>query len=551
MIKEKIIEELNIEDLSVQSVSQVPENFTGDYSIPCFALAKKYGKNPAVIAKEIVEKFNAGKAGNSGVISALENVGPYINVTLNRENAVKLVDVSALKYNDFAGKTACVEFSSINLAKHPHIGHLCTTIIGASIARMLEKVGYKVVRINYLGDYGTPFGKIISAVKKWGNREEIERVGVDALQDLYVKFCTNEDEELLADARDWFRRIEEKDAEAVELYNWVIKISLDEIKGIYEELGIAFDDYNGESYYVERKDDVINALKAKNLVFESEGALLVDLSKYGLADFMVQKSDGTSLYATRDISAAIDRKEKYGFDISLYVTDTAQNLHFASLFKTLELMGYEWAKDLRHINYGRLSTPQGKIASRRGKVAVLKDIFETAEQKAYQIVKERDLDRQVAKDIGISAVSFGLLKTERVKDAVFDIDSALNFEGETSVYLQYMNARLNSIFAKAEERGLAGEEVADYCVNGDEFAVIKQLDLYKETLFDACRDYEPCYIARYVLKLATLFSRFYTNCSVLGGSDAEIKFRLNICKMVKAVLLECMGLLGVKVVDKM
>ncbi len=558
MIKEKIVEELNIEGLTADSVAEVPENFTGDYSIPCFPLAMKLGKNPAQIAKEIVEAFNNEASKSNGankdkcVIEKLENVGPYINVTLNRNVVASEVDADKLNFDDYNGKVACVEFSSINLAKHPHIGHLCTTIIGACIAKIFEKVGYKVVRINYLGDYGTPFGKMITAFKKWGNKEEVEKIGVDALQDLYVKFCANENEELLSEAREWFKKIEEKDAEAVELYNWIIKISFNEIKHIYNLLGISFDDYNGESYYEGKRDEVIAELKAKNLVFESDGALLVDLNAYGLGNFMVLKSDGTSLYSTRDLAAAIDRKKKYNFDRSLYVTDTAQNLHFKSVFKTLELMGYDWAKDLTHINYGRLSTPQGKIASRRGKVAVLKDIFEVAETRAYEVVKERNLDKQVATDIGVSAISFGLLKTERIKDAVFDIESALNFDGETSVYLQYMNARLNSIFAKAKEQGLvAGEMVDGYKVNDDEFAIIKQIDLYKEMIFDAYKDCEPCYIARYALKLATLFSKFYNNHSILNGEKSEIQFRLGLCEKVKIVLVDCMNLLGVKVIEKM
>ena len=554
MIKEKVIKELNVQGLSEENLADVPENFSGDYSIPCFPLAKKFGKNPNEIAKEIMQNYYAKneEMKEDCIIEKLENVGPYINVTLNKNAVAKMADVSNLNFDDYKGKVACVEFSSINLAKHPHIGHLCTTIIGASVAKIFEKVGYKVIRINYLGDYGTPFGKMITAVKKWGNEAEIEKVGVDALQDLYVKFCANENEELLSEARDWFKKIEEKDAEAVRLYNWIIKISFNEIMHIYNLLGIAFDDYNGESYYEGKRDEVIAELKAKHLVFESQGALLVDLNAYGLGNFMVLKSDGASLYSTRDISAAIDRKNKYHFDRSLYVTDSAQNLHFKSLFKTLELMGYDWAKDLTHINYGRLSTPQGKIASRRGKVAVLKDIFEVAEAKAYDIVKERKLDRQVAIDIGVSAISFGLLKTERIKDAVFDIENALNFEGETSVYLQYSNARINSIFAKAKEVGLfVGELPNGYNVNDEEFEIFKQIDLYKEMIFDAYKDCEPCYIARYALKLATLFNKFYNNHSVLNCESGVGSFRLSICEKVKTVLTDCMNLLGVKIIDKM
>ena len=252
---------------------------------------------------------------------------------------------------------------------------------------------------------------------------------VYAIQDLYVKFCQCEDDDptLLEEARDWFLKIEKKDSEALELYNWIISLSMKEANNIYDDLGIKFDSWRGESYYSNVVDDTIKLLTDKGLAVRSEGALVVDLSKYDLGMFLVQKSDGSSLYATRDIAAAMDRYENYHFYKSLYVTDTAQNLHFKSLFKTLELMGYSWAKDLVHVNYGRLSTPSWKIASRRGKVAVLKDIFETAEAKANDVVAGRNINRKVAKDVGISAIVYGLLKTERVKDAVFDIDAALNF----------------------------------------------------------------------------------------------------------------------------
>lgn len=543
MIKKQIIEDLNIDGVSEDNLSEVPSNFTGDYSLSCFSLAKKLGKNPVEIAKDFVSNFEP-----TGIIEKVENVGPYINITLKKSSCVKFINQD-LNFNDFKGKIACVEFSSVNLAKHPHIGHLCTTIIGECISKLLEKVGYKVIRINYLGDYGTPFGKIITGIKHWGNIDEINKKGVDELQNLYVKFSQEENEELMAEARDWFRKIEEKDKEAVDLYNWIIKLSLNEINSIYEELGIKFDDMNGESHYVDKRDEVISQLKQKNLVFESEGALFVDLSAYNMPDFMVLKSDGTSIYSTRDISACIDRKEKYNFDISLYVTDTAQNLHFASLFKTVELMGNEWAKDVKHIGYGRLSTPEGKIASRRGKVAVLKDIFETAENKSYEIVKERNLDRSVAKDIGVSAISFGLLKTERLKDAVFDIDSALNFDGETSAYLQYTNARINSIFEKANLKSF--EIVGDITPNDEEFAIIKHLDNYKEMIFASVKDYEPCYIARYAIKLASLFNKFYANNKIVSQDGVITMWRLLLCSKLQQVLVDCMKLLGVKIIQKM
>ena len=543
MIKEQIIKDLGNVDFSVEMLATVPENFTGDYSLPCFMLAKKYGKNPAQIATEFVNNYKP-----KGIIKSITNMGPYINITLDKSVLVNY-ELQPLNFSDFKGKVACIDFSSINLAKHPHIGHLCTTIIGACIARLLEKVGYKVVRINYLGDYGTPFGKLITAIKLWGNREEIEKGGVDAIQDLYVKFNQEETEELIALARDWFRRVEEKDAEALEIYNWIIKISLNEIKQVYDKLGIEFDDYNGESYYEGKKDEVISLLKSKNLLFKSEGALFVDLKEYGLGDYMVLKSDGTSIYATRDIAAAIDRKQKYDFDISLYVTDTAQNLHFKSLFKTLELAGFDWAKDCKHIGYGRLSTPEGKIASRRGKVAVLKDIFENAENKAYEIVKERGLPKSVATDIGVSAVSFGLLKTERVKDCVFDLESALNFDGETSVYLQYTNARVKSVLAKCTDVDLTNSEYKQ--MTDDEYEIINHLDSYREMIFEAYKDFEPCYISRYAIKLATLFNKFYASSKIISDEKSSTAFRVRLCKMVGRVLEDCMKLLGVKIIEKM
>lgn len=552
-IKSLIIKDLGIENITEEMLTVVPKIELGDYSLPCFTLAKEKRMAPNLVAEELAKSLVP-----SGVISKIASVGPYLNVWLdkNKVTTAILEEVATSKQygnnKEGKGKTVCIDFSSVNMAKHMHIGHLCTTIIGACIARLHKYMGYKVVSINYIGDYGTPFGKLITAYKRWGDRGYIDNIGVDAIQDLYVKFCQLEDEDptLIEEARDWFLKIEKQDPEALELYNWIIGLSMKEANNIYDMLGIKFDSWRGESYYSNVVDDTIKLLQDKGLAIRSEGALVVDLSKYDLGMFLVQKSDGSSLYSTRDIAAAMDRYENYHFDKSLYVTDTAQNLHFKSLFKTLELMGYSWAKDMIHVNYGRLSTPSGKIASRRGKVAVLKDIFETAETKANEVVAGRNISRKVAKDVGVSAIVFGLLKTERVKDAVFDIDAALNFEGETSVYLQYTNARINSIFDKS---GKIDDSKVDYSVLSSdiEFEIVKHLDKFKEILASSIKEYEPCYIARYLIGLATLFNKFYNDCRVITDDEVLTNSRLTLIKCVQKVMNIGMKILGVKIINKM
>lgn len=552
-IKTLIIKDLGLDGITEEMLTVVPKKELGDYSLPCFNLAKEKRMAPNLVAEELAKTLSP-----NGVIEKIANVGPYLNVWLDKNQVTaKILEevVTSKQYGnnkEGKGKTVCIDFSSVNLAKHMHIGHLCTTIIGACIARLNKYMGYKVVSINYIGDYGTPFGKLITAYKRWGDRGYIDNIGVDAIQDLYVKFCQLEDEDpsLIEEARDWFVKIEKQDPEALELYNWIIGLSMKEANNIYDMLGIKFDSWRGESYYSNVVDDTISLLQDKGLAVRSEGALVVDLNKFDLGMFLVQKSDGSSLYSTRDIAAAMDRYENYHFHKSLYVTDTAQNLHFKSLFKTLELMGYSWAKDMIHVNYGRLSTPSGKIASRRGKVAVLKDIFETAETKANEVVAGRNISRKVAKDVGVSAIVFGLLKTERVKDAVFDIDAALNFEGETSVYLQYTNARINSIFDKA---GKIDESKVDYSVlNSDiEFEIVKHLDKFKEILASAIKEYEPCYIARYLIGLATHFNKFYNDCRVITEDEVLTNSRLALIKCVQKVMHIGMKILGVKIINKM
>lgn len=551
-IREQVIEALKL-NIDKNNVVIPPNTSLGDYAIATFMLAKDSGLNPIEYARKVADTTNP-----SGIIDSIEAVGPYINIRLKRERIISdiLSEIFSKQKSYGASdigknRVVCLDYSSINLAKHPHIGHLCTTVIGACLFRLLQKQNFRVISINYVGDYGTPFGKIIAAFCKWGNKEEVERIGVDVLQDLYVRISAlDEDDPLLDEAREWFARIERKDAKALELYNWIVDIAKRDINQIYEKLGIKFDSWRGESAYNEATDSTVKALTDLNLLTLSEGAKLVDLDNYGLGKYLILKSDGSSLYSTRDIAAAIDRKNTYNFDLSLYVTDISQKQHFQSLFKVLELMGYEWAKDCKHIAYGRRRTPEGKISSRRGKVAVLKDIFEVAEAKAREITRNRNLPDSVATHIGDSAVVFGILKTERLKDVVFDIDNSLNFDGETSVYLQYMNARINSIFEKVGDTDL-GRFDTSLLTSDDEYELCKELATYEQVLSDTTRDYEPCYIARYVIGLATLFGRFYNNCKIIGDDKEITHSRLALTRAVQIVLVDAMELLGVRVVEKM
>lgn len=556
--KNYIAEKIKIDGVSreeIYSSVALPPNYEmGDYALPCFKFAKVLRKSPAVIAEELKSGF-----ATDGVISEVSAVNGYLNFKVNKAELAKQVLGEIFKKGDKygssecgKGKTVCIDYSSVNIAKPFHIGHLSTTVLGGALYKLFGFLGYNVVGINHLGDYGTQFGKLICAYKHWGNREEVEKGGIHAINDLYVRFNNQADEQMEAEAREYFRLIESGDKEANEIFEWFKSLTLKYVQEIYDKLGVKFDSYAGERFYTDKMQPVIDELKSKNLLKESEGAQIVDLEAYSMPPCLILRSDGASLYATRDLAAAIYRKNTYNFDKCLYVVAYQQNLHFKQVFKVLELMGKEWAKDLVHVAYGMVSLEDGAMSTRKGKVVWLEDVINKCVEKAYAVVTEKNPDlenkREIAEKVGLGAVIFGALYNNKIKDIVFSYDKVLSFEGETSVYVQYTCARANSVLSKA---GNSGCVVEGYEPNALEFEVVKQLASFPDTLKEAADKYEPCYIARFAVDLAQKFNKFYIDCKILNAEGDTKQFRLALTKAVLQTLKNALAILGIGVPDKM
>lgn len=565
-IKKLIIECFNqdvIKNFSInkESISTPPNSNMGDYCMPCFTLVKALKKSPQEVAKDLTTNFDYSK-----IVEKTEVVGGYLNFFLNKKVVTLniLAEILASK-EDFGrssigkNKTICLDFSSVNLAKYMHIGHLSTTVIGNCLRNIFNFLGYKTIAINYIGDYGTPFGKMITAYKLWGNEDKLNKGGVDYIQDLYIKFCkeAENNEELNEQARINFAKIEKRDSEVYPLYEKFINISKDEIQNIYNLLNISFDSWRGESYYSDKMEPVINELDKKGLLQDSNGAKIVDLSSYNLGACLIRKSDGSSLYATRDLAACDDRYNNYHFYKSLYITDVSQKLHFAQFFKVLDLLGRNYAKDLHHIYYGRFSLPNGKIASRMGKQAILKDILNYSISKTKEIVNNnnkltQDEKEKIATSVGVGAVVFSAIKNEKIKDVVFDLDEALDFNGETSPYIQYTIARCYSIINKANIDNANFEQNLDYDELNDEttYDLIKTLNKFPDTVLLASEKFEPCLISRLLIDISKAFNKYYSNNRVFEGTNVN-KTRLALVEATKCVLKQGLTLLGIETLEKM
>lgn len=552
-ISQKINAEGVDEEEIYNSIALPPNPEMGDYALPCFRFAKVLRKSPALIAQSIAESYPA-----DDVIEKAEAVNGYVNFTVNKSALAREVIDGALadgeKYGsseEGAGKTVCIDYSSVNIAKPFHIGHLSTTAIGGALYKIFNFLGYKAVGINHLGDYGTQFGKLICAYKHWGNKEEVEKGGIHAINDLYVRFNSEADEEMEREAREYFRLIENGDKEANELFDWFKSLTLSYVQTIYEKLNVRFDSYAGERFYTDKMQPVIDELREKGLLKESEGAQIVDLEKYGMPPCLILRSDGASLYATRDLAAAIYRKNTYDFYKCLYVVAYQQNLHFKQVFKVLELMGKEWAKDLVHVAYGMVSLEDGAMSTRKGKVVWLEDVISRCVEKAYGIISEKNPDlenkQDVAEKVGVGAVIFGALYNSKIKDIVFSYDKVLSFEGETSVYVQYTCARANSVIEK-------GGVPADYKVEDllpQEAEVVKSISAFPQAVKDAADKYEPSIVARYAVDLAQKFNKFYFDCKILTAEGDKKNFRLALTAAALTALKNALTLLGIGVPDKM
>lgn len=530
----------------------------GDFCLPCFRFSKALRKSPIAIAEELAASITLPDC-----FEKAEAVAGYLNFTLDKKAYNKRIIEKAVAdgkaYGDQnvgEGKNVCIDYSSVNVAKPLHIGHLSSTAIGAALYRIYKKLGYNAIGINHLGDWGTQFGKLIVAYKLWGNDEDIEKRGVTALVEIYVRYHKEAEEkpEMDDEARAWFKKIEDFDPEATRLFNWFKEITLKEVVKIYDRLGIKFDYYTGESFYNDKMQPVLDLLEKKGLLVESNGAKVVDLSAYNMPPCLLVRSDGATLYATRDLAAAYYRKATFDFYKCLYVVAYQQNLHFKQWFKVVELAGESWAKDLVHVNFGMVSLPDGAIKTRAGNYILLEDVLNKSVEKALQIITEKspDLEKkeEVAEQVGIGAVLFSVLYNSRIKDIVFSYDRVLNFDGETGPYVQYTHARCNSVLKKAG--AYDGGEV-DYSGISDEESseVVKLIASFPEAVKAAAEKYEPCFVARHLVSLAQSYNRFYLANRIANAEPKIRNARVLLTTAVKNVLESGLALLGIAAPEKM
>lgn len=550
----------NIEVLTSEEISQLieipPKPEMGDFAFPCFRLAKSYHKAPPMIAQDLKESI-----GDQAFLSEIKVIGGYLNFYVDKaQYAQQIID----KYNNATDygcsdqgkdKTICIDYSSPNVAKNFHVGHLRTTIIGNSLYKIFSKLGYKVVRINHLGDWGTQFGKLIVAYKKWGSREAVEEKGIEELMDIYVKFHeeAEKDDSLNDEARAWFLKMEQGNEEALEIWQWFRDISLKEFMRVYNILGMEFDSFAGESFYRDKTADVIKRLTDDGLLKESQGAMIVPLGEYDMPPCIVAKKDGSSIYATRDLAAILYRKATYNFDRCLYVTGLEQKLHFAQVFKVIELMGNDYAKNLVHIPYGLVSLKSGKISSRKGNVIFAEDLLRESINKTTSIIEEKNPDipdkEEVAKQVGIGAIIFNDLYNQRIKDVIFDWNKLLNFDGETGPYVQYTYARASSVLRKIGEV----PDTIDYTLLTDEASIglLKEIERYPQVIKDAAERYEPSVIARYSIDLAHAFNKFYHECQINVEDETTKYTRTNVVKIARYIIKDALSLLGIQCPEQM
>ena len=553
--------QLNAQDVAAM-LEYPPDSNMGDLAFPCFKLSKVLRRSPVQIAVAMTELLN------DAAIDTVEAVNGYLNIKISNTYLAQSVlpEILDKKENygaqDFGkGKTVVLDYSSPNLAKPFHIGHLGTTVIGHSIKKLHEFAGYRCVGINYIGDWGTQFGKLIVAYKKWGNREEVENGGVDALVDLYVRINNaisgNEEMGIVADpsladeARAEFHKMEMGDEENLALWRWLVKLSIKANDKIYQQLGITFDSYKGESSYTEDMPAQVAKLREMGLLKIDDGASLVDLSEYGMPPCLILKRDGSSLYPTRDIAAAYDRKQLYDFDKCIYVTSTQQILHFKQWYKVVELMGYDWYDKLVHVPYGTVSINGAKLATRTGNVVLLKDLFEAAVDKVRGIMDEKNPNLEnkeaVAEAIGVGAIVFYYLTNNRIKDINFSLEEALSFEGNTGPYVQYTYARACSVLSRAGDVADAPVQIT----TEEEAALVKTLCRFGERVCSAIADYEPSYITRFILDVAAAFNRFYHNCTILGADDPAVRAsRVKLTEATKIVLGNAFDLICLSKTEK-
>lgn len=561
--KEIIAKKLENEDIGLSYdeiynlIEIPPQDDMGDYSFPCFSLAKVLRKNPAQIASGLAEKLEIEE------FEKIESLNAYLNFYVDRSLYENLILNEILDKKEDYGKSdegkdknIVIDFSSVNIAKPFHIGHIRSTVQGDAIRNIHEFLGYNVIATNYLGDYGTQFGTMIAAYKLWGDENAINKDPINELLKLYVRYNAeaSENQEMMDAARSEFKNLEDGDPEATKLWQWFKDISLREFERVYGLLDIHFDDYNGESYNSQFIPQTLELLKEKDLLVESDGAQIIDLSPYDLTPAIIIKSNGSSSYITRDIGTAINRKREYDFKENLYVVATQQNLHYQQLRKILELMGYEWWDDNKHIAFGMVSLKDQTMSTRKGQVVFLEDVLNKAIDKTKSIMEERGADiediDETAKIVGIGAVKFQELYNNRIKDYVFDWDEVLNFDGETGPYVQYTYARAKSVLRKAEVESFDEVEFTNLKTY-EEFALVKTLAEFGNVVAKACEKYEPSLVTRHLTDIAKAFNKFYNSSQIMVDDKELRKERLALTYATSIILKSSLGLLGIKTVEKM
>lgn len=555
-----------VEDLTVEEIKgllEVPPNKEmGDYAFPCFKLAKIFRKAPNMIAEDLSTSIELGE----GVTKCI-NLGGYVNFFVAKDALAKKVITQVFderenygKSDLGGGKTVVIDYSSPNIAKPFHIGHIRTTVIGNALYKIYSSQGYKVERINHLGDYGTQFGKLIVAYKLWGDKSAVEAEPIKELLKLYVRFHDEAESkpEMEDEARAWFTRLENNDPEAKELWQWFRDESLKEFQRVYDLLEIDFDSYAGESFYSDKMPAVLEELRQKNLLVESQGTMIVDLEDVNLPPALIQKNDGSTLYITRDLAAAFYRKNTYDFDKAIYVVGSQQELHFKQLFNVIRKMGYDWYKDMNHVQFGMVALEEGTMSTRKGRVVFLEDVLRQAIDKTKEIIMEKnpgagDIDK-IAKEVGVGAVIFQELSNSRIKDYTFSWSRTLSFEGETGPYVQYTHARCCALKRKANLE-ISADLVAninfDLLSDEDSSDVLKVIETFNKSIQTSMRKNEPHIVTRFVLDLAQAFNKFYHNNPIIVEDKELMIARLALVESTRQTIENALDLLGMKAPERM